>query len=95
MERDGILAHGIATMMKQIFMHHSDGDQFQICNNLVNNIPCGTICYQYDTNEDGTPIYICPECKSCLHNETVPMPYCFKSLIQLSQGLRVRMRVVV
>ena len=95
MERDAILAHGIGVMMKQIFMHHSDGDEFQICSNEVNGIPCGTICYQFDTDADGKPIHICPECKSCLHVETVPMPYCFKNLIQLSSGLKIRMRIVV
>ena len=95
MERDGLLAHGIAVMMKQIFMHHSDGDSFMVCTNLVNSIPCGTICYQYDTDEHGNPIHICAECKSCLHAEEVPMPYCFKSLVQLCAGAKIKFRIVV
>ena len=95
MERDGLLAHGISTAMRQLFTCHSDGKVFNVCTNIADGKACGTFAYQYDVTEDGKTIYMCPMCKSSLHIVKVAMPYTFKLMIQLLYGMKVRCRIVV
>lgn len=94
MERDALLAHGISSTMKQLFMEHSDGTEYYVCTNKKNGVPCGSICHLYDTTDDGKNIMICPECKSSFGIHYVPMPYTFKSLIQILYGMNIRVRIV-
>jgi DNA-directed RNA polymerase II subunit RPB2 len=96
MERDGLLAHGVATTMRQLFTVHSDGKLFNVCKNVVDGAACGTFTHHYDTDTTtGKPIYICPTCKSCIDSVQVSIPYTFKLLIQLMFGMKVRVRVLV
>jgi DNA-directed RNA polymerase beta subunit len=95
MERDGIIAHGTATTIRQLYTNHSDGMEFDICSNNIDGKQCGTFCYLYDTAEDGSKIYLCPMCQSSLHVNKVSMPFTFKLLVQLLYGLKIRTRLIV
>ena len=95
MERDGLVAHGIAKSINQLFTNHSDGKEFDICTNTVDGKQCGTFCYLYDTMETGEKVYLCPMCQSSLHVTKVGMTYTFKLLVQLLYGLKIRTRLIV
>ena len=95
MERDGLIAHGIATSIRQLFTNHSDGKEFHVCQNEIDGKVCGTFAYKYDTTESGEDIYLCPMCQSSLHTVQFGTTYTFKSLIQLLYGLKLRCRIIL
>jgi len=96
MERDGLLAHGVATTMRQVFTVHSDGKLFNVCTNRIDGQVCGTFTHNYDVDAStGRPIFICPSCKSCIDSVQISIPYTFKLLIQIMFGMKVRVRLLV
>ena len=94
MERDSLLAHGIALFAKEKLMDTSDPYSTYICDK------CGLFAQRmvrknnqsYRTSKD---IYYCPACRNYTQVSKIMIPYAFKLLIQemLSMNIAPRIRV--
>lgn len=94
MERDSILAHGMAKFLKEKLLDTSDAYTTHVCN------VCGLFAQRlyrkeskrYITNHD---IFYCPACKNYTNISKIMIPYAFKLLIQelLSLNIAPRIRV--
>jgi DNA-directed RNA polymerase subunit B len=85
MERDVLIGHGAAMLLKGRLLDESDKSNMLVCEN------CGLIGV-YDRNKD---IYYCPICGANAKISTVVVSYAFKLLIQemMSLGLACRLRL--
>jgi DNA-directed RNA polymerase II subunit RPB2 len=103
MERDGVIAHGMATFLYDAMMKRGDEYKVVICNHSgtiaiynkeVNNfyspIVDGPIQYDMDINNI-TPNIITKYGKEF---SVVKIPYCFKLLIQELGAMNVQMRLI-
>jgi DNA-directed RNA polymerase subunit B len=85
MERDCLVAHGAAALLKDRLLEESDRTTVYVCEN------CGLIAY-YDTISDR---YKCPLCEEKAKIAQVAMSYAFKLLLQelMSLGIYPRLKV--
>lgn len=87
MERDCLIGHGAALLLKERLVDESDRCIVYICEN------CGLIGY-YDRKGD-SPRYLCPLCAEKAKVSSVTVSYAFKLLIQelMSFGVAPRIRL--
>ncbi len=85
MERDVLIGHGAAMLLKGRLLDESDKSNMLVCET------CGLIGV-YDRNKD---VYYCPICGSGAKISSVVVSYAFKLLIQemMSLGLACRLRL--
>ena len=85
MERDVLIGHGAAMLLKGRLLDESDKSNMLVCEN------CGLIGV-YDRNKD---IYYCPICGTSAKISSIVVSYAFKLLIQemMSLGLACRLRL--
>ncbi len=82
MERDAIIAHGAAMVLKDRMLDQSDGVTLHICGDPE----CGHVAiYDYRTRE-----FVCPVCKSTSNIRTIKTSYSFKLM---SLGVVMRMKL--
>ena len=94
MERDAILAHGLALFLKERLLETADVYHTYVCGS------CGLFAQRmirkdnksYPTKQD---IYYCPACKNSFDVFKIRIPYAFKLLIQelLSMCIAPRIRI--
>ena len=90
MERDALIAHGIALFAKEKLLDNADAYKTFICGQ------CGLFAQRFVTEDEDQEIlsYFCPQCNN--HNDIhkVIMPYAFKLLLQecISLCIAPRMR---
>jgi DNA-directed RNA polymerase subunit B len=85
MERDCLIAHGAAMLLKERLLDESDRTVVNICED------CGLIAY-YDRVKDK---HVCPVCGDKAKTTRVVMSYAFKLLLQelMSLGLAPRLKL--
>jgi DNA-directed RNA polymerase subunit B len=85
MERDCLIGHGAAMLLKERLLDESDRSSVHICED------CGLIAY-YDRVKDR---YVCPVCGDKAKTTTVVMSYAFKLLLQelMSLGIAPRLKL--
>jgi len=94
MERDAIIAHGLAKFLKEKLLDTSDAYSCHVCN------ICGLFAQRlyrkeskrYITNHD---IFYCPACKNYTQISKIMIPYAFKLLIQELMSLNIAPRIRV
>lgn len=94
MERDAIIAHGMARFLKERLMETADAYMTYICDN------CGLFAQRmrrpdskpYATKKD---LYHCPACRNTTNISKIRIPYAFKLLLQelMAMNIAPRMRV--
>ena len=94
MERDCVLAHGAARLLKERMLECADIYQTWVCGD------CGLIARRmlrkdnkpYETKRD---IWYCPACRNTTNVHLIRVPYAFKLLIQelMSMSIAPRIRV--
>lgn len=72
MERDCIISHGAAMLLRDRLLEESDAYTIFICRR------CGTLVY-YDMRQRR---YVCPICEDKAEVESVTVSYAFKLLLQ-------------
>jgi DNA-directed RNA polymerase subunit B len=85
MERDCLIGHGAAMLLKERLLDESDRTIVNICED------CGLLSY-YDRVKDK---YVCPVCGDKAKTTPVVMSYAFKLLLQelMSLGIAPRLKL--
>ena len=104
MERDGVIAHGASSFLRESFMIRGDNYQMAVCNNTGNiavyNVSKkqffspmvdGPVKYSEPINEESKITNISKYGRSF---SIVKVPYTFKLLIQELQSMNIQMRLV-
>lgn len=94
MERDTIIAHGLAFFLKERLMDVSDFYSVSICGD------CGLFAQRMiknsNTNKSSpTDIYHCPGCNNKTNIAKVRMPYAFKLMLQELMAMNIAPRIRV
>ena len=88
MERDALIAHGIALFAKEKLLDNSDAYKTYVCGE------CGLFAQRFVTDDQTSNSYYCPQCNN--HNDIhkVIIPYAFKLLLQecISMCIAPRLR---
>ena len=87
MERDALIAHGIALFAKEKLLDNSDAYKTYICGK------CGLIAQRFVKDDETTNSYYCHQCNN--HNDInkVIIPYAFKLLIQECMSMCIAPRL--
>ena len=87
MERDALIAHGIALFAKEKLLDNSDAYKTYICGK------CGLIAQRFVKDDETTNSYYCQQCNN--HNDInkVIIPYAFKLLIQECMSMCIAPRL--
>jgi DNA-directed RNA polymerase II subunit RPB2 len=94
MEKDSLLAHGIACMLKERMLDCSDAYATYVCG------VCGLLAQRvrrrgirpYPSDDD---IYYCPSCKNFDEIHKIVIPYAFKLIYQELEGMHIAPRIKV
>lgn len=92
MERDALIAHGLAKFIKEKLCDNSDIYTTYVCDK------CGlfAIRFKKDTRSElsGDDVYYCPKCKNFVAISKIVIPYAMKLFIQelLSMNIAPRIR---
>lgn len=94
MERDAIIAHGMALYLKEKLMDTADAYSTYICGK------CGLFAQRMNKKDNKShvstnDIYFCPACENYTEVYKIKIPYAFKLLCQelMSMNIAPRMRV--
>lgn len=92
MERDSIIAHGIAFFLKEKLLDNSDAYVTYVCDK------CGLFAQRADKEGNrsyamDTDIYFCPSCKNSNEISKVRIPYAFKLFCQELQSMSIVPRI--
>lgn len=94
MERDSVIAHGMAKFLKERMMETADATSTYVCDK------CGLFAQRKRTAEVGSQIrsndvFWCPSCKNSTEISKIMIPYAFKLLVQelMSMSIAPRIRV--
>lgn len=84
MERDSIITHGMAKVLKERLMETSDAYTTFVCD----------VCGLFAQRDKASELYICPACNNKTKISKIRMPYAFKLLLQelLSMSICPRLR---
>ena len=92
MERDALLAHGLAKFIKEKLLDNSDAYTTYICDK------CGLFAQRFDKKENKSyasdnDIYYCPACKN--HNDIskIKIPYAFKLFLHELMAMCIAPRI--
>lgn len=95
MERDALIAHGVAMYIKEKLMDTSDVYTTYVCDD------CGLFAQRMIKNENKTyaterDVYYCPSCNNKTRISKVVIPYAFKLLVQelMSMCIAPRIRTI-
>ena len=94
MERDAVIAHGMAKFLKERLMDCSDAYSTYVCG------LCGMFARREDSRKNQpTPgpddIYYCPMCNNYSDIHQIMIPYAFKLMIQELMAMNVAPRIRV
>jgi DNA-directed RNA polymerase II subunit RPB2 len=84
MEKDAIIAHGMAQLLKEMFMEKSDITILRVCNF------CGFFAYKAFDKD----YYKCNGCKNTVNISTVCMPYAVKLLFQELAAVNIQPMII-
>lgn len=92
MERDAIIAHGLAKFLKEKLLDNSDAYVCFVCDR------CGLFAQRFDRQENkaypsNDDTYHCPACKNYNEISKVRIPYAFKLLLQELMALNIAPRI--
>lgn len=94
MERDAIIAHGLALFLKEKLMDTSDAYSTFVCDN------CGIFAQRLNRKENKShtsvnDVYFCQACKNYTEISKIMIPYACKLLFQelMSMNIAPRIRV--
>jgi DNA-directed RNA polymerase I subunit RPA2 len=90
MERDGLLGHGVAFLLRDRFMWCSDGSVSHLC------VRCGSFLFtDVRANDAGYEEAFCNFCKQPGHTQQVYVPYVLRYLAVEFAAMNIRMRFEV
>lgn len=92
MERDAIIAHGIALFLKEKLMDTSDAYSTFVCDK------CGLFAQRYYrrgslSHATSNDVYFCPACKNYTEISKIMIPYAFKLLIHEMMSMNIAARI--
>lgn len=94
MERDSMIAHGIAKFLKERLLEVSDVYHCHVCN--ICGLFASRLLKKGTTNKStSTDIYYCQACKNYTDISKIRIPYAFKLLIQELLSINICPRIVV
>lgn len=83
MERDALIAHGMAQFLKEKMVDNSDIYTIRVCD------LCGIIA----SKEPRTKYYVCKGCNNSTRVTKLVVPYCFKLLLQELKSINILGRI--
>lgn len=94
MERDSMIAHGVAKFLKERMMETADAYSTHVC------LKCGLLAHRkVVVNSDNFPsnkdTYYCKACKNTTDISKIRIPYAFKLLIQEMMSMNIAPRIRV
>ena len=87
MERDALIAHGIALFAKEKLLDNSDAYKTYVCGK------CGLFAQRFVTDDETSNSYYCAQCNNHNNINKVIIPYAFKLLIQECMAMCVAPRL--
>lgn len=92
MERDALLAHGLAKFIKEKLLDNSDAYTTYVCDK------CGLFAQRYERKENkafatDNDIYHCPACKNHTDISKIRIPYAFKLFVHEMMAMCIAPRI--